>query len=91
MQAKLRILCRHKELGMGKDQPLAVYRKQAGSKQGIYMIKKGVIKKINTAGQACILNWEEECTCTLTKNECSIAYKLVQQHFCLLGSGIQSY
>ena len=48
-QAKLCILRHHKELGMRKDQPLAVYRKQAGSQRGTYMIKKGVIERINTA------------------------------------------
>ena len=40
--AKLRILQRHKRLGMDPSVPLAVYRKQKGCKKGSFFTKRGV-------------------------------------------------
>ena len=49
---KLRILQRHKRLGMNPDVPLVVYRKQKGSKKGSFFTKRGVEEKLNEARRA---------------------------------------
>jgi len=51
--AKIRILQRHHRLGMKEGDPLAVYKKYKGSKQGTHFIKSGVEKRLNEAGRAC--------------------------------------
>jgi len=52
-RAKIRILQRHQRLGMNDGDPLAVYRKQKGSKRGTHFLKSGVEKRLNEAGKAC--------------------------------------